>query len=115
MESHEDSKIKILREFSVERCFKGGEIFLNNALIWTKILQFLTTNPWNTQAVNTVKCLKCKKSRSYTYKWENKLLREENIAKVAIMSRHFFSLKASCLPINTHVIYMYQFHYNLSD
>ena len=33
MESHEDSKIKILREFNVEKCFKGGEIFLNNALI----------------------------------------------------------------------------------
>ena len=46
-------------------------------------------------------------------KSENKLLREENIAKVEIMFRDFFSLKASCLSINTQVIY--QFHYNLSD
>ena len=39
-------------------------------------------------------------------KSENKLLREENIAKVEIMFRDFFSLKASCLSINTQVIYI---------
>ena len=31
IESHEHSKIKILREFEVAKCFKGGEIFLNNS------------------------------------------------------------------------------------
>ena len=61
IESHEDSKIKILWEFKVAKCFKGGEFFLNNALNSTKILQFLTTNSKNIQAVNKVKCLKCEK------------------------------------------------------
>ena len=32
IESHEDFKIKILREFKVAKCSKGGGIFLNNAL-----------------------------------------------------------------------------------
>ena len=32
IESHEDSKIKILQEFKVAECFKEEEIFLNNAL-----------------------------------------------------------------------------------
>ena len=32
IESHEDSEIKILQEFEVAKCFKGGEIFLNYAL-----------------------------------------------------------------------------------
>ena len=31
IETHEDSKIKRLREFNVAKCFKGGDIFLNNA------------------------------------------------------------------------------------
>ena len=31
-ENHEDSKIKILQDFIVAQSFKGGEIFLNNAL-----------------------------------------------------------------------------------
>ena len=48
IESLEDLKIKICRECEVAKCFKWGEIFLNNALNWTKILQFLTTNPKNT-------------------------------------------------------------------
>ena len=59
IESHDDSKIKIFRDLA--KCFKGGEICLNDALNWTKILQFLTTNSKTTQAVNKVKCLKCKK------------------------------------------------------
>ena len=46
---------------------------------------------------------------------DKKLLREEKIAKVAIISPDFFSLKASCLSINTQVMYIYWFHYNLSD
>ena len=54
-------KIKIMRDFNVAKCFKGGEIFLNNALNWTKILQFLTTNSKNNQAVNKLECLKRKK------------------------------------------------------
>ena len=32
IESHEDSKIKILHEFEVAKCLKRGEIFQNNAL-----------------------------------------------------------------------------------
>ena len=32
IESHEDSKIKILQDFNVAKCFKGGYFFLNNAL-----------------------------------------------------------------------------------
>ena len=32
IESHEDSKIKILQEFKFAKCSKGGEIFLHNAL-----------------------------------------------------------------------------------
>ena len=32
IESLEVLKIKIFREFEVAKCFKGGEIFLNNAL-----------------------------------------------------------------------------------
>ena len=32
IESHEDSKIKILREYEIARSLKGGEVFLNNAL-----------------------------------------------------------------------------------
>ena len=61
IESHEDSKIKILGEFEVAKCLKEGEIFLNNALNWIKILQLLTGNPKNTQAVNKEECGKCKK------------------------------------------------------
>ena len=49
IESHEDSKIKILRDVKSAKCFKGGEIFLNNSFNWTEILQFLTTNPKITQ------------------------------------------------------------------
>ena len=60
-DSLEDLKIKIFCEFEVAKCFKGGEIFLSNALNWTKILQFLTTNPKNTEAVNKLECGKCKK------------------------------------------------------
>ena len=60
IESHEDSKIKILRDFNVGKYFKGAEIFLNNALNLTKILQFLTTNPKNTQTVNK-EGFKCRK------------------------------------------------------
>ena len=61
IESHENSKIEILQEFEIAKCFKGEEIFLNNALNWTKILQFLTTTSKNTQNVNKVECGKCKK------------------------------------------------------
>ena len=61
IECHKNSKIKILQEFEVAKCFKGGEIFLNNALNCTKILLFLTTNPKNTQAANKVEYGKCKK------------------------------------------------------
>ena len=61
IESLEDLKIKIFREFEVAKCFKGGEIFLNNALNWTKIMQFLNTNPKNTQAVSKVEWGKYKK------------------------------------------------------
>ena len=64
--SHEDPKIKILQQFEIVKCFKGDEIFLNNALNWNKILQFLTTNSKNTQAVNKVEYEKCQKGRSYT-------------------------------------------------
>ena len=32
IESHEDSKIKILREYEIAKSLKGGEVFLNNAL-----------------------------------------------------------------------------------
>ena len=49
IESHENSKIKILRDVKSAKCFKGGEIFLNNSFNWTEILQFLTTNPKITQ------------------------------------------------------------------
>ena len=66
MKGLEDLKIKIFWEFEVAKCFKRGEIFLNNALNWTKILQFLTTNPKNIQAVNKVECGNWKKGRSYT-------------------------------------------------
>ena len=48
IESLEDLKIKIFREFEVVKCFKRAEIFLNNAANWSKILQFLTTNPQST-------------------------------------------------------------------
>ena len=63
IESLEDLKIKIFWEFEVANCrkIKGGEIFLNNALNWTKNLQFLTTNLKNTHAVKKVECGKCKK------------------------------------------------------
>ena len=66
IKSHEDPKIKILQQFEIVKCFKGDEIFLNNALNWNKILQFLTTNSKNTQAVNKVEYEKCQKGRSYT-------------------------------------------------
>ena len=56
-----DLQSKSMDWFLYDNGLKGGEIFLNNALNWTKILQFLTTNSKNTQAVNKVECLKCKK------------------------------------------------------
>ena len=31
IESHEDPKIKILQQCEIVKCFKGDEIFLNNA------------------------------------------------------------------------------------
>ena len=48
-------------EYEVAKCRKGGEMFLSNALNWTKILQFLITTSKNAQAVNKVECGKCKK------------------------------------------------------
>ena len=44
-------------------------------------------------------------------KSEKKLLREEKIARVAIMSPDLFSLKAFCLSKNTQVIYIYIYIY----
>ena len=41
IESHEGLKIKILQELEVAKCFKREEIFLNNALNWTKFCNFL--------------------------------------------------------------------------
>ena len=32
IESHDNPKIKILQKFKVAKCFKGGKIFLNNAI-----------------------------------------------------------------------------------
>ena len=79
IESLEDLKIIIFREFEVAKCFKGGEILLNDALNWTKIFEFLTTNPKNTQAVNKVKC-GGKKSRSYTSNGVERQVRKQIVA-----------------------------------
>ena len=111
IESNEDSKIKILREFKVAKCLKGGEIFLNNALNWTKILQFLITDSKNTKTVNKVECLKYKKGSYLHFKQGSKISQRGNCCgkiksrKSQLCSATFSSLKASCLSINTQVIY----------
>ena len=84
IESHEVSKIKVFRDVNVAKCFKRGEIFVNNALNCTKILQLLTTNLENTQAVYKVECLQYKKEPYLHFHFsKNKLFREEKITKVA--------------------------------
>ena len=124
IESHEDSKIKVLWDFKVGKCFKGGEISLNNVLSWTKILQLLTMNPKITPALNKVECLKCKwvvvtLPTRLKDKSESKLLRGEKIVKVAscesrnYVPRHFFpwnhpvSQKTRKLYIYIYIIYIY--------